>query len=91
MHASMILTPKVLVGIAKTGALFSTEVRAVPHGFQVMISLTGSEPLPLMTVRGAIRTFKSWATCMRYLRSVGITRVMVDMEQWDFGETTIEE
>lgn len=87
----MILTPKVLVGIAKTGAVFSTEVRATADGFQVMISFMGSEPLPLMTVRGTIRTFKSWATCMRYLRSVGITRVMVDMEKWDIGESPVEE
>lgn len=87
----MILTPKVLAGIAKSGAIFSTEVQAEANGFQVMISFTGSEALPLMTARGAIRSFKSWATCMRYLRSVGITRVQVDMEKWEIGETTVEE
>lgn len=66
-------------------ALESVEVRAVVDGFQVVAKPRGSAPLFLMTGRGRVRCFKSWETCMRYLRSLGITHLTVEMAEWKPG------
>jgi hypothetical protein len=82
----MRLTQKFLEGLAKSGALNSTEIRAAASGLQVIVKIRGSDPLTLVTDRGQTRSFKSWTTCMRYLRSIGITRVTVEMAQWESDE-----
>ncbi len=78
----MKLTQKFLAMAAATQSLERTEIHATAKGFTVTAKLRKQEPEKLFTDRGEVRAFKSWNTCMRYLRSIGVTHVTVDMTEW---------
>ncbi len=79
----MRLTQKVLAMAAATHSIERTEIHASAEGFTVTAKLRRQEPEKLFTDRGEVRAFKSWNTCMRYLRSIGVTRVTVEMADWE--------
>jgi len=79
----MKLTQKVLAMAVATQSLERTEIHATELGFTVTAKLRRQEPEKLYTDRGVVRAFKSWNTCMRYLRSMGVIRVTVDMSEWE--------
>lgn len=79
----MRLTQKVLAMAAATQSIERTDIHASAGGFTVTVKLRRQEPEKLFTDRGEVRAFKSWNTCMRYLRSIGVTRVTVDMTEWE--------
>ncbi len=79
----MRLTQKVLAMAAATQSIERTEIHASAEGFTVTAKLRRQEPEKLFTDRGEVRAFKSWNTCMRYLRLIGVTRVTVDMAKWE--------
>lgn len=87
----MKLTQKILMMAAATESVERTEIHASISGFAVTAKLRRQEPEKLFTDRGEVRFFKSWNTCMRYLRSIGITRVTVDMTDWEPGEALVKE
>jgi hypothetical protein len=79
----MKLTQKSLAQAAATQSIEQTDIHATADGFTVTARLRRQKPGKLYTDRGEIRAFKSWNTCMRYLRSIGITCVTVDMTDWE--------
>lgn len=79
----MRLTQKVLAMAAATQSIERVEIHATADGFTVAVKLRRQEPEKLYTDRGEVRAFKSWNTCMRYLRSIGVTRVTVEMSEWE--------
>lgn len=87
----MKLTQKVLAMAAATQSIERTEIHATADGFSVTAKLRRQEPEKLYTDRGEVRAFKSWNTCMRYLRSIGVTRVTVDMADWEPESLSVKE
>lgn len=87
----MKLTQKVLAMAAATQSIERTEIHATADGFTVTAKLRRQEPEKLYTDRGEVRAFKSWNTCMRYLRSIGVTRVTVDMADWEPESLSVKE
>lgn len=87
----MKLTQKVLAMAAATQSIDRTEIHATADGFTVTAKLRRQEPEKLYTDRGEVRAFKSWNTCMRYLRSIGVTRVTVDMVDWEPEALSVKE
>lgn len=87
----MKLTQKVLAMAAATQSIERTEIHATADGFTVTAKLRRQEPEKLYTDRGEVRAFKSWNTCMRYLRSIGVTRVTVDMADWEPEALSVKE
>lgn len=87
----MKLTQKVFALAAATQSLERTEIHANADGFTVTAKLRRQEPEKLYTDRGGVRAFKSWNTCMRYLRSIGVTRVTVDMTEWKPEALSVKE
>ena len=79
----MKLTQKVFALAAATQSIERTEIHASTDGFTVTAKLRRQAPEKLYTDRGEVRAFKSWSTCMRYLRSFGVTRVTVEMTDWE--------
>jgi len=87
----MKLTQKSLAQAAATQSIEQTDIHATADGFTVTAKLRRQKPGKLYTDRGEVRAFKSWNTCMfkswntcmRYLRSIGITSVTVDMTDWE--------
>lgn len=87
----MKLTQKVLAMAAATESLERTEIHATTNGFTVMAKLRKQEAEKLYTDRGEVRAFKSWNTCMRYLRLIGVIRVTVDMTEWEPEALSVKE
>lgn len=79
----MKLTHKFFALAVETGSVEQIEVQMSERGLAVTAEIRGRERAELFTNRGAVRVFKSWSTCMRYLRSIGVTRVAVDMANWE--------
>jgi hypothetical protein len=87
----MKLTQKFLAMAAATESLERTEIHATTSGFTVMAKIRKQEAEKLYTDRGEVRAFKSWNTCMRYLRLIGVIRVTVDMTEWEPEALSVKE
>ena len=75
------MNEKVLKALVEAGAVKKIKIKAEASTIYIE-AYTGSDPIPAKTVKGKLKTWRSIDSAAKWVRSLGVGRIQMDISKW---------